>query len=187
MPDRLESASWACAALATNGRIKVRGARQLEMMAFLNAFARAGGGFEVESDGMTFFRRLVVPRSIMLETNVHPGYMTDWQQPMVTALTQAEGVSLIHETVYEGRLGYVDQLNRMGAKITLSRDCIGTRCRFGCLNHLHSAIVVGPTPLVGGRIEVPDLRAGFSYVIAALVAKGESRLSIEAMISSRQS
>lgn len=183
LPDRLESASWACAALATDGRIEVEGARQLEMMAFLNLFRRAGGGFDVTDSGITFFRDSPELRPVIFETQPHPGFMTDWQQPMVCALTQAHGVSVLHETVYEGRLGYIEQLNQMGARIQTQRDCIGSRCRFGRLNHVHSALIVGPTPLKGTRITIPDLRAGFSYVIAALCASGQSEVHNIALIN----
>jgi UDP-N-acetylglucosamine 1-carboxyvinyltransferase len=177
MPDRLEAASWACAAAATNGRIRVRGARQLDMITFLNRYRQIGGEFKVWNDGIEFWRGRALT-SIALETDVHPGFMTDWQQPFVIALTQAKGVSVIHETVYEQRFGYVDALNAMGAQIQLYQECLGARhCRFGQRNHFHSAVVVGPTPLHGAEIAIPDLRAGFTYVIAALVADGVSRVS----------
>jgi UDP-N-acetylglucosamine 1-carboxyvinyltransferase len=177
LPDRLETASWACAALATDGRISVLGAHQLDMMTFLNAFRRVGGDFRV-SDGNIEFWRAGPLRSVALETDVHPGFMTDWQQPFVVALTQSEGVSIVHETVYEDRFGYTSALNKMGAQIQLYRECLGSRrCRFGQRNHLHSAVIVGPTPLRGTDIHIPDLRAGFSYVIAALVADGLSTIT----------
>ena len=178
IPDRLEAASWACAAAATGGRIFVRGARQVDMMTFLNRFRQTGGGFEVTDDGIAFWRASAGLRSTVIETDVHPGFMTDWQQPFVILLTQAEGVSIVHETVYEQRFGYVEALNRMGAQIQLYRECLGSlKCRFGQRNWLHSAVIAGPTPLTGAEIHIPDLRAGFSYVIAALVAKGESTLT----------
>lgn len=177
MPDRLETASWACAALATDGRIFVVGANQLDMMTFLNAFRRVGGEFSVSDDGITFWRAGPL-RSVALETDVHPGFMTDWQQPFVVALTQATGVSIVHETVYENRFGYTSALNDMGAQIQLYSECLGGRsCRFGQRNHQHSAVIVGPTPLRGTEIHIPDLRAGFSYVIAALVADGPSTIT----------
>jgi UDP-N-acetylglucosamine 1-carboxyvinyltransferase len=176
LPDRLEAASWACAAVATGGRIFVRHARQVDMMTFLNRYRLIGGDFLVRDDGIEFWRGQPL-RSTALETDVHPGFMTDWQQPFVIALTQAEGVSIVHETVYEQRFGYVEALNRMGAKIQLYRECLGSlKCRFGQRNWKHSAVIVGPTPLHGAEIEIPDLRAGFSYVIAALAAQGESTL-----------
>ncbi|MFN3322657.1 MAG: UDP-N-acetylglucosamine 1-carboxyvinyltransferase [Bryobacteraceae bacterium] len=177
IPDRLEAASWACAAVATNGRIFVRNARQIDMMTFLNKYRQLGGDFHVRENGIEFWRANGELQSIPLETDVHPGFMTDWQQPFVVALTQAKGVSIVHETVYEDRFGYVDALNQMGARIQLYRECLGSRhCRFGQRNYRHSAVVVGPTPLKGARIHIPDLRAGFSYVIAALTAEGVSSI-----------
>lgn len=178
IPDRLEAASWACAAAATNGRIFVRNARQGDMMTFLNRFRQTGGDFEVTDEGIAFWRAAAGLRSTVIETDVYPGFTTDWQQPFVILLTQAAGVSIVHETVYEQRFGYVEALNRMGAQIQLYRECLGgLPCRFGQRNWLHSAVIVGPTPLTGAEIHIPDLRAGFSYVVAALVAKGESTLT----------
>ncbi len=178
VPDRLEAASWASAAAATGGRIFVRNARQVDMMTFLNQFRKIGGDFAVTSDGIAFWRREAGLHSTVIETDVHPGFMTDWQQPFVIALTQASGVSIVHETVYEERFGYVEALNRMGAQIQIYRECLGrVPCRFGQRNYQHSAVIVGPTPLHGAEINIPDLRAGFSYVIAALTAEGESTLT----------
>ena len=112
-----------------------------------------------------------------LETDVHPGFMTDWQQPFVVMLTQAEGLSVMHETVYEGRFGYVEALKSMGAQIQLYERCLGQiSCRFANRNALHSAIIAGPATLRGAEIHIPDLRAGFSYIVAALVANGVSRV-----------
>jgi UDP-N-acetylglucosamine 1-carboxyvinyltransferase len=77
----------------------------------------------------------------------------------------------------------VNALNKMGAQIQLYRECLGSRkCRFGQRNYLHSAVVVGPTPLHSERINIPDLRAGFSYVIAALAAEGVSTLENVSLI-----
>lgn len=183
IPDRLEAASWACAAVATSGRIFVRHAQQAPMMTFLNRFRQIGGDFRIASDGIEFWRAGGRLRSTAVETDVFPGFSTDYQQPFVIALTQAEGVSIVHETVYEDRFGYVEALRRMGAQIQLYRECLGgLRCRFGQRNYRHSAVIVGPTPLRGADIEIPDLRAGFSYVIAALAAEGESRLSNTGLI-----
>ena len=175
MPDRLEAASWAAAALATDGRISVLGARQADMMTFLNAFRGAGGEFEVDEDRITFWRASERIEPLLIETDVHPGFMTDWQPPLVTALTQANGISTLHETVYEDRLGYTKALVALGAQIQTFRQCLGPLpCRFGSRNHVHSAVIVGPTKLHGGELTVPDLRGGFSYVVAALTANGTS-------------
>ncbi|MDD7542171.1 MAG: UDP-N-acetylglucosamine 1-carboxyvinyltransferase [Mobiluncus porci] len=179
LPDRIEAASWASAALATGGDITVRGARQADMMTFLNVFRKVGGDFDITEDAIRFRRGSDGDlRSIVLETNVHPGFMTDWQQPLVVALTQAEGLSIVHETVYENRFGFTEALRRMGAKIQVYRECLGgLQCRFGARNFYHSAVISGPTPLTGADIDVPDLRGGFSHVVAALAASGVSHVS----------
>ena len=175
LSDRIEAASWAAAALATGGDVYVRGATQPEMTTFLNTFRKVGGEFAVDDAGIRFFHPGGDLRSIQLETDVHPGFMTDWQQPLVVALTQAKGLSIVHETVYENRFGFVDALVGMGATIQVYKECLGGRpCRFGQRNFYHSAVISGPTPLSAGDIEVPDLRGGFSHLIAALTAKGTS-------------
>jgi UDP-N-acetylglucosamine 1-carboxyvinyltransferase len=178
LADRIEAASWACAALATKGRIRVHGARQPEMMTFLNVFRKVGGVLEIDDDGITFGHPGGELSSLVLETDVHPGFMTDWQQPLVVALTQASGLSIVHETVYENRFGFTHALREMGAQIQLYRECLGGRaCRFGSRNFKHSAVISGPSKLHGTDIEVPDLRGGFSHLIAALAAEGVSRVS----------
>ncbi len=182
--DRNEAASWAAAALATNGDIFVGGARQQEMMTFLNVFRKVGGAFEIEEDGIRFFHPGGELRPVVLETDVHPGFMTDWQQPLVVALTQAKGLSIIHETVYENRFGFTDALVKMGAQIQIYRECLGgTACRFGQRNFYHSAVISGPTELRAADIRVPDLRGGFSHMVAALAAKGTSNVSNVQLIS----
>jgi UDP-N-acetylglucosamine 1-carboxyvinyltransferase len=177
IPDRMEAASWACAALATRGEVYVKHARQQDLMTFLNVFRKIGGAFEVDDSGIRFWREGDAPGSVVLETDVHPGFMTDWQQPVVVALTQTSGLSILHETVYENRLGFTHALNEMGATIQLYRECLGgLPCRFGRRNFTHSAVISGPTKLHGADITVPDLRGGFSYLIAALAAEGTSRV-----------
>ncbi|MEV4902181.1 UDP-N-acetylglucosamine 1-carboxyvinyltransferase [Citricoccus sp. NPDC055426] len=176
IPDRNESASWASAALVTQGDIYVEGAMQRDLTAFLNIYRKIGGEFEVDDDGIRFWHGGGSLKPLVLETNVHPGFMTDWQQPLVVALSQAEGVSIVHETVYENRFGFTDALVRMGASIQLHRECLGSvPCRFGQRNFLHSAVISGPTELHGADFDIPDLRGGFSHLIAALAARGTSR------------
>ena len=182
--DRNEAASWACAALATNGNIFVGGARQQDMTTFLNVFRKVGGAFEIEDDGIRFWHPGGDLKPVVLETDVHPGFMTDWQQPLVVALTQAKGLSIIHETVYENRFGFTDALVQMGAQIQIYRECLGgTACRFGQRNFNHSAVISGPTPLHAADIRVPDLRGGFSHMVAALAAKGTSNVTNVQLIS----
>jgi UDP-N-acetylglucosamine 1-carboxyvinyltransferase len=175
LADRIEAASWASAALATAGDVYVKGATQPEMMTFLNTFRKVGGEFEVDDQGIRFYHPGGDLNAIVLETDGHPGFMTAWQQPLVVALTQAKGLSIVHETVYENRFGFTDALRGMGATIQVYKECLGGRpCRFGQRNFHHSAVISGPTPLAAAEIEVPDLRGGFSHLIAALTAKGTS-------------
>lgn len=177
IPDRIVAASFMVAAALTGGDVFIRDARQNDLMAFLNAGRRAGMDFEVQKEGIrvTGAKQL---NPIAVETDVHPGFMTDWQQPFVMLLTQAQGVSIVHETVFEDRFGYTEALVKMGAKIQLHRECLGSKaCRYVDRDYRHSAVIVGPTPLAAADIVIPDLRAGFSYVIAALIANGTSRLT----------
>ena len=97
---------------------------------------------------------------------------------------RAQGVSVVHETVYENRFGFTDALVRMGATVQIHKDCLGpTVCRFGHQNFKHSAIITGKTPLHGADINVPDLRGGFSHIIAALTAEGTSNVTGVSVIS----
>ncbi|MFM7202406.1 MAG: UDP-N-acetylglucosamine 1-carboxyvinyltransferase [Myxococcota bacterium] len=176
--DRIETASFAVAAAVTGGNIVVEGCQQAHLMTFLNAFTKVGGHFEVLPEGLRFSADSQGLRPIALETDVHPGFMTDWQQPFVILLTQADGVSVVHETVYEERFGYTRALNEMGARIQLFNKCLGGKeCRFRNRDYNHSAVIVGKTPLKALDIDVPDLRAGFSYLIASLLAEGVSTLT----------
>lgn len=177
LPDRIEAASWGMAAISTKGKVLVEGAQHLNMITFLNKIREVGGGYEVKNNGIEFYYDGPLQGGLHLETDVHPGFMTDWQQPFVVLLSQAAGSSVIHETVYENRFGYTETLVDMGADITLFRQCLGGKeCRFASQSYCHSLIIKGPTPLVGKDISVPDLRAGFAYVMAAAIADGTSTL-----------
>src|SRR5438552_5246197 len=159
------------------------------MMTFLNTFLSVGGAFEVDDapvgGGIRFWHPGGELHAVALETDVHPGFMTDWQQPMVVALTQARGLSIVHETVYERRLGYTEALNAMGATIQTYRDCLGgTPCRFGRRNFRHSAVIAGPSKLHAADLTIPDLRGGFSHLIEALAAEGTSHVVGVSMFNS---
>jgi len=178
MADRNEVASYAMAAVSTKGRIFIEGAEHLHMIAFLNKLRELGGGFHVKQNGIEFFYEKELRGGIHLETDVHPGFMTDWQQPFVVLMTQAHGSSVIHETVYENRFGYTNTLKDMGADIELFTQCLGGKaCRFASSDHHHSLVVKGPTPLKAKDISIPDLRAGFAYVMAALLVPEVSTIS----------
>ena len=182
--DRNEAASWASAALATEGDIFVGGARQQELMTFLNVFRKVGGAFDIHEDGIRFYHPGGPLRPVVIETDVHPGFMTDWQQPLIVALTKADGVSIVHETVYENRFGFTDALIEMGANIVVHKDGLDGLTRRVPRRALEqAAVITGPTHLHGADIEIPDLRGGFSHLIAALTADGQSRVSNVGIIS----
>lgn len=175
IPDRLVAASFAMAAVATKGRVFVENAVHLHMITFLNRLREIGGGFSVKEHGIEFFYNGPLQGGVHIETDVHPGFATDWQQPFVVMLTQASGTSIIHETVYENRFGYTETLREMGAQIELYKQCLGGKqCRFAAQNFYHSLVVRGPTKLCGKEISIPDLRAGFAYVLAALISPEQS-------------
>jgi UDP-N-acetylglucosamine 1-carboxyvinyltransferase len=175
LPDRNEAVSLAIAAYLTHGDVRVIGADQGVLLTFLNTLYRVGLDFEVDDDGIRFFGGDGKIKPIALETDVHPGFMTDWQQPFTVLLTQARGMSVIHETIYEDRFGYTVDLNKMGADTGLYSKCLGElQCRFRERNYKHSCIVRGPTPLHAADLTMPDVRAGASYLLAALTAEGTS-------------
>lgn len=178
IPDRLEAASYAIMAIATGGEILVKDARQDDLMTFLNTLRRIGADYHIEPEGIRFKRTDAPLIGVELETDTHPGFSTDWQQPMVVLLTQAEGISVVHETVWEDRFGYVEALKSMGASITVFNKCLGELpCRFNGEGFKHSAVIKGPTPLHAADIVIPDIRAGVAQVIAALIADGTSELT----------
>jgi UDP-N-acetylglucosamine 1-carboxyvinyltransferase len=178
MVDRNQAVSFACAALATGGDVLLEGVGHDPIYSFLNYIQRMGAEFRVSAEGV----RVSAPRPLTathIEVEVHPGFMTDWQQPFTVLFTQATGTSVLHETIFEDRLGYTRFLSQMGANITLFAKCLGeVPCRFRGRNHIHSAIIQGPTKLSAGSFELPtDIRAGMCLVAAGLVAQGTTRLS----------
>ncbi len=178
MPDRLEAASYGLMAIATDGEILVRNAKQDDLITFLNTVRRIGATYSIEESGIRFRRTNGTLTATDVETDTHPGFATDWQQPLVVLLTQAKGESTVHETVYEDRFGYTETLRQMGASISVEDSCLGTlACRFKGKNEPHSAIITGPTPLHAADIVIPDIRAGMAQVIAAMVAEGQSTLT----------
>ncbi len=173
--DRNEVVSFASAAIGTGGDVFIEGAEQAQLITYLNVVRKLGGAFEVEADGIRFWRRGEL-RALDLTTDTHPGFMTDWQQPTLTLLTQAHGTSHVHETIYEDRFGYTRDLTGMGAEITVESACGIPNCRFAGSGVPHYATVHGPTPLHASTLRIPDIRAGMAHVVAALIARGTSTL-----------
>jgi UDP-N-acetylglucosamine 1-carboxyvinyltransferase len=174
--DRLEAFSYLVAGLMTGGRVRVAGCAQDRLVTALNTLQAMGASFEITDSWISASAESGL-RPAAVQTDTHPGFMTDWQPPLIVLMTQAEGMSVLHETVYEDRLGYVEELTRLGAEIELFDTCLGgPACRFHDSSAVHSAVVRGVSKLHGAEVTIPDVRAGFSSVIAAAVAEGSSLL-----------
>jgi UDP-N-acetylglucosamine 1-carboxyvinyltransferase len=175
--DRVETATLACAAVATQGSIFLRGAVQDENQTLLNIFKKIGAHFLVTDDGIAFSHEGEL-RAVNVETGVHPGFMTDWQPPFSVLMTQAVGASVLHETVHEQQVEYLENLKKMGANIQLLKECMGNNeCRFKNKDIVHSAIINGPTKLKSMDLNILDARSGTACIIAALIAEGESKIT----------
>ena len=174
--DRNEAFSYLVAGLITGGSVKVHGCAQDRLVTAITTLQRMGARFEITDDWIS----ATAPhglRPAAVQTDTHPGFMTDWQTPLIVLFTQAAGMSVLHETVYEDRLVYVPALQKMGAEIELFATCLGgPACRVHDTTAVHSAVVKGVSKLHGAEVEVPDVRAGFSSVIAGAIADGSSTL-----------
>jgi UDP-N-acetylglucosamine 1-carboxyvinyltransferase len=174
--DRLEAFSYLVAGLMTGGRVRVGGCAQDRLVTAIDTLQKMGARFEITDEWISASADDGL-RTAAVQTDTHPGFMTDWQPPLIVLMTQAEGMSVLHETVYEDRLVYVDALTQMGCEIELYDTCLGgPACRFHDTNAVHSAVVRGVSKLHGAEVTIPDVRAGFSSVIAAAGAEGPSLL-----------
>jgi UDP-N-acetylglucosamine 1-carboxyvinyltransferase len=174
--DRIEAFSYLAAALASRGEITVVGCSERRLVTAIALLRRLGAGIRVTDDGITASWTGAL-RSTAVATQPHPGFMTDWQPPLVALLTQASGVSAVHETVFEDRLGFTGELVKMGAVIDTYDQCLGeSACRFDTSASYHSALIAGPAELVGSELVMPDIRAGFGLVVGAIAAHGQSLL-----------
>ena len=174
--DRLEAFSYLVAGLLTGGQVRVHGCAQDRLVTAIETLRKMGAQFEIDEAYITASAPGGL-RSAAVSTDTHPGFMTDWQQPLLVLMSQARGLSVLHETVFENRFVYVDALKQLGCEIELFPMCLGgNACRFHDTNHLHSAVVHGPSKLVGAEVHVPDVRTGYSSVIAASIAEGPSVL-----------
>jgi UDP-N-acetylglucosamine 1-carboxyvinyltransferase len=173
--DRLEAFSYLVAGLVTGGQVRVGGCSQERMVTAISTLQRMGAEVEIDDDWISAHPGQGLS-AIAIHTDTHPGFMTDWQSPLFVLMTQAEGMSVLHETVFEDRIRYpATVVAAMGGEIELFTTCLGgPACRFHDSNAVHSAVVRGVSKLRGAHVEIPDLRAGFSGVIAAAVAEGSS-------------
>lgn len=161
--DYLEAGTFAIAAVATKGKVKINGINPDHLDSFWQKLMEMGAKVELGKDCATVSANGGLSAVKELKTAVYPGFATDLQAPFVVLLTQAAGVGKIFETLFEGRLNYLVELEKMGARVELLNP--------------HQALVIGPTALKAIPIVSSDIRAGAAMVIAALIAKGETEIS----------
>jgi UDP-N-acetylglucosamine 1-carboxyvinyltransferase len=182
-PDRNEIVTFAIGAIATKGDVFIEGATKAGLEEFLTELDAVGGGYEIKEKGIRFFyKQQLKPTDIT--TIPYPGFMTDWQAPWAILMTQAIGESIVHETVFESRFGYVNELKKMGAKITMFNPKVENPEKLYNFNIedkkpgvFHAIKIEGPVDLHSGEVVITDLRAGATLAIAALVADGTSHIS----------
>ena len=181
MYDRNEVVTYALAAIATQGNVVVSGTQREYLGAFFAALDAVGAGWEVIDELSTRFYWKGLFKKTDIVTTPYPGFMTDWQAPWAFLATQAAGVSSIHETVFESRFSYALELRKMGAKIDFYDPQVSNPKAFYNFNWsdkvegYHQGIkIYGPTLLHEAVVEITDLRAGATLVLAALVARGKS-------------
>ncbi len=163
--DYLEAGVLILAALITRGRLRIHGVDREHLLSFLDSLRRFGAVWKYDEGDQTLFvdGELSSLKAMSIRTNVFPGFPTDLQAPMGVAMTQAKGVSRMFERLFEGRLAYLYELEKMGAHIEI-------------LN-AHQALIIGPTPLKGRVVASNDIRAGAAMVLAALCAEGETTIN----------
>lgn len=159
IPDRIEAGSFLILGALAGKKIKIKNCEPLHLLSLIAHLESTGVKIEKGPDWLSVSR----PRkfsAVDIKTCEYPGFATDLQAPFTVLLTQAEGKSQVFETIFDGRLEYASDLVRMGANITLCDP--------------HRIIVLGPAVLSGREVESPDLRAGLAFIIAGLIAKGET-------------
>ena len=163
IPDRIEAGSLLIlGALLANSRaggIKIKNCQPHHLLSLISHLEAAGVKIKIGPDWLSVSR----PKKLLavdLKTREYPGFATDLQAPFAVLLTQADGKSELFETIFDGRLEYISELVRMGANITSCDP--------------HRVIILGPTSLLGREVESPDIRAGLAFIIAGLVAKGQT-------------
>ena len=161
--DYLEAGTFAIAAAATNGNVVIKGIDTNQLDSLWQKFAEVGVEFTLRENSVHVKGYKNLKAVEMLRTAVFPSFPTDLQAPFAVLLTQAKGESKVFETLFEGRLNYITELERMDAKVELLNP--------------HQALIKGPCALKGIPIASYDIRAGAAMVIAALIADGETEIS----------
>ena len=156
--DRIETGTYACAAVITGGDVRLRGAALEHLGSVATVLVEAGAEIS-EEDGGLHVRRLDGLRGVDAMTEPYPGFPTDMQAQFMAVMAVAEGASMVTETIFENRFMHVPELNRMGARINV---------------HGSSAIIRGVSALSGAPVMATDLRASSSLILAGLAASGDT-------------
>jgi UDP-N-acetylglucosamine 1-carboxyvinyltransferase len=161
IPDRIEAATFAAAAVITGGSITLERVIPDHFEAALRKLEEAGGNVVREHDEVTVTGR-GRPEAVDVTTQVFPGFPTDMQAQMMAVASIANGTSVIEDTIYLDRFSHVAELQRLGARIELKNNV---------------AVVKGVEKLSGAPVMATDLRASAALALGALVAEGETRIS----------
>mgnify|MGYP001812323576 FL=1 len=161
LPDRIETGSYLVAAAITGGRVKLKDTRPDIMDAVLQVLQEAGADITVGEDWIELDMHGKRPRAVNVQTAPYPAFPTDMQAQFTALNVVAEGAGTITETVFENRFMHVQEMQRMGAQITLKGN---------------TAISTGVERLAGAPVMATDLRASASLVLAGLVADGETTI-----------
>lgn len=163
--DYLEAGCFVIAALLTKGKLRLKDVDAEHLISFLDTIRRAGGIWRYMPEDRTLFvdGELSFLNALKVKTNIFPGFPTDLQAPMGVLMTQSKGVSRIFECLFEGRLAYLYELEKMGAHVEVLNS--------------HQALIIGPTPLKGRTVASNDIRAGAAMVLAALCAEGQTTIT----------
>ncbi len=167
VPDMVEVGTLAIAAAITKGEVTINGVVPAHLDALRNALERAGVRYDLHKTSLTILRTSRF-EAFKLQTMIYPGFPTDLQALFGLLATQAQGTSLIHDPLFEARMGYVSELIKMGANAVVADP--------------HRVFITGPTPLRGTEIRSLDLRAGATMVLAGLIAEGETLIHDAEMV-----
>ncbi len=163
IPDRLETGSFALMAAATKSELTITNCIPEHIQSLLEIFKKIGVDFEQGKDFIKIKERTGDLKSYSIKTHEYPGFPTDLQPPYTVLMTQAQGKTLIHDTIFDRRLLFTDSLSQMGANITMCDP--------------HRVVINGPTKLFSHKLISPDIRAGLALLIAGLIAEGRTEIS----------
>jgi len=180
-----EAVTFAIGALVTNGNVSMKGVDKSSITSFTNVLTKMGANFEFSGDEMRVWHANEKLKSIEVNTAPAPGFMTHWKSLITLLATRANGVSLVHDTVYTNRFEFARDLNRMGAKIEILKPSeVGMipvisddSYDFNKTGEPYTvARITGPTKLRGTKSNIIDLRSGAVLILAALSAEGKSEI-----------